>query len=70
MVFPYMDHDLSGLLDNERVVWTAPMIKLYAKQLLKGTAYLHKVRLGTPRLRPAHLADCPSKRSLPYPSAR
>lgn len=44
MIFPYMDHDLSGLLDNERVVWTAPMIKLYAKQLLKGTAYLHRVR--------------------------
>lgn len=45
MVFPYMDHDLSGLLDNEQVSWTIPVIKLYAKQLLKGTAFLHQVRV-------------------------
>lgn len=48
MVFPYMDHDLSGLLDNEQVSWTIPLIKLYAKQLLKGTAYMHKVGRAVP----------------------
>ncbi|KIJ51719.1 hypothetical protein M422DRAFT_157682, partial [Sphaerobolus stellatus SS14] len=41
MVFPYMDHDLAGLLENERVTLTPSQIKLYMKQLLEGTAYLH-----------------------------
>ncbi|GAA6002904.1 uncharacterized protein JCM10292_001366 [Rhodotorula paludigena] len=42
MVFPYMDHDLAGLLENARVVLEESHIKQYAKQLLEGTAYLHK----------------------------
>lgn len=41
MVFPYMDHDLAGLLENERVQLTPSQIKLYMKQLLEGTAYMH-----------------------------
>ncbi|KIJ51748.1 hypothetical protein M422DRAFT_203035, partial [Sphaerobolus stellatus SS14] len=41
MVFPYMDHDLVGLLENERVMLTPSQIKLYMKQLLEGTPYLH-----------------------------
>ncbi|KAL0076285.1 hypothetical protein J3Q64DRAFT_1772769 [Phycomyces blakesleeanus] len=41
MVFPYMDHDLAGLLDNTSVRLTTPQIKTYMKQLLEGTAYLH-----------------------------
>ncbi|KAF9147103.1 serine/threonine protein kinase, CMGC, CDC2/CDK sub [Linnemannia schmuckeri] len=41
MVFPYMDHDLSGLLNNPRVRLTQPQIKLYMKQLLEGTIYMH-----------------------------
>ncbi|KAI7899537.1 kinase-like domain-containing protein [Cokeromyces recurvatus] len=41
MVFPYMDHDLAGLLDNPKVRLTQPQIKTYLKQLLEGTAYLH-----------------------------
>ncbi|KAF8584345.1 Pkinase-domain-containing protein [Ramaria rubella] len=41
MVFPYMDHDLAGLLENERVQMTPSQIKLYMRQLLEGTAYLH-----------------------------
>lgn len=45
MVFPYMDHDLAGLLDNPKVRLTPPQIKTYLKQLLEGTAYLHHVRL-------------------------
>lgn len=43
MVFPYMDHDLAGLLDNPKVRLTQPQIKTYLKQLLEGTAYLHHV---------------------------
>ena len=43
MVFPYMDHDLAGLLENRNVNLETPHIKQYAKQLLTGTAYLHSV---------------------------
>ncbi|KAK4054616.1 serine/threonine protein kinase, CMGC, CDC2/CDK sub [Microbotryomycetes sp. JL221] len=41
MVFPYMDHDLAGLLENKHVQLLSAHIKQYAKQLLMGTAYLH-----------------------------
>ncbi|KAH9932200.1 kinase-like domain-containing protein [Fomitopsis serialis] len=34
MVFPYMDHDLAGLLENEH--------QLYMKQLIEGTEYMHR----------------------------
>jgi serine/threonine protein kinase len=44
MVFPYMDHDLAGLLENERVKLQPSQIKLYMKQLLEGTSYMHRVR--------------------------
>ena len=44
MVFPYMDHDLAGLLENKQATFSMPQIKLYAKQLLEGTHYLHSVR--------------------------
>ena len=43
MVFPYMDHDLAGLLENERVKLSPSQIKLYMKQLLEGTEYMHHV---------------------------
>lgn len=43
MVFPYMDHDLAGLLENERVKLTPSHIKLYMRQLLEGTEYMHRV---------------------------
>ncbi|KAJ7871358.1 kinase-like domain-containing protein, partial [Mycena leptocephala] len=42
MVFPYMDHDLAGLLENERVKLQPSHIKLYMKQLLEGTEYMHR----------------------------
>lgn len=45
MVFPYMDHDLAGLLENPKVKLEVSHIKQYSKQLLEGTAYLHRVRL-------------------------
>ncbi|KAJ9642821.1 serine/threonine protein kinase, CMGC, CDC2/CDK sub [Coniosporium tulheliwenetii] len=41
MVTPYMDHDLSGLLDNPEVRFTEPQIKCYMLQLLEGLRYLH-----------------------------
>lgn len=46
MVFPYMDHDLAGLLENERVKLQPSHIKLYMKQLLEGTEYMHRVCLS------------------------
>jgi serine/threonine-protein kinase BUR1 len=45
MVFPYMDHDLAGLLENPSVKLSVPQIKTYLKQLLEGTSYLHHVSL-------------------------
>lgn len=45
MVFPYMDHDLAGLLENHQVRLLPSHIKQYAMQLLEGTRYLHLVRL-------------------------
>lgn len=42
MVTPYMDHDLSGLLDNPSVNFTEPQIKCYLLQLLEGLRYLHE----------------------------
>ncbi|ETN40220.1 serine/threonine-protein kinase bur1 [Cyphellophora europaea CBS 101466] len=44
-VTPYMDHDLSGLLENPNVHFTEPQIKCYMKQLLEGCAYLHENRI-------------------------
>lgn len=41
MVTPYMDHDLSGLLENPSVHLKESYIKCYMLQLLKGLQYLH-----------------------------
>ena len=41
MVMPYMDHDLSGLLDNPDVKFSEPQVKCYMLQLFKGLRYLH-----------------------------
>ncbi|TLS25429.1 hypothetical protein PpBr36_07403 [Pyricularia pennisetigena] len=45
MVFPYMDHDLSGLLDNPSVKFTEAHIKCYLIQLLEGLRYLHENKI-------------------------
>ncbi|KAJ2416796.1 serine/threonine protein kinase, CMGC, CDC2/CDK sub [Coemansia sp. IMI 209128] len=45
MVFPYMAHDLTGLLENPTVHLRPEHIKLYLRQLLEGTAYLHASRV-------------------------
>jgi serine/threonine-protein kinase BUR1 len=41
MVFEYMDHDLTGLLENPNIKFTQSQIKSYVHQLLEGTTYLH-----------------------------
>ncbi|KAJ5888884.1 Serine/threonine-protein kinase bur1 [Penicillium taxi] len=41
MVTPYMEHDLSGLLENSDALFTEPQIKCYMMQLLEGLRYLH-----------------------------
>jgi serine/threonine protein kinase len=35
-VFPYVDHDLAGLLENSQVRFDPPMIKCYLHQILEG----------------------------------
>lgn len=45
MVTPYMDHDLSGLLENPQVQFTEPQRKCYMKQLFEGCAYLHESKI-------------------------
>ncbi|KAF2669026.1 Pkinase-domain-containing protein [Microthyrium microscopicum] len=42
MVTPYMEHDLSGLLDNPNIRVTEPMRKCYMLQLFQGLNYLHQ----------------------------
>jgi serine/threonine-protein kinase BUR1 len=42
MVTPYMEHDLSGMLDNPEINVTEPMRKSYMQQLLRGLNYLHQ----------------------------
>jgi serine/threonine-protein kinase BUR1 len=55
MVFPYMDHDLAGLLENDRVKLSHSHIKLYMKQLLEGTEYMHRVRVIVSLFRLNHM---------------
>lgn len=45
MVTPYMDHDLSGLLENPSVQMTEAQIKCYMLQLLEGVRYLHAQKI-------------------------
>ncbi|KAL2052554.1 hypothetical protein ABVK25_007114 [Lepraria finkii] len=55
MITPYMDHDLSGLLDNPSVQFTEPQIKCYMLQLLEGVAYLHASKILHRDLKAANL---------------
>lgn len=55
MVFPYIDHDLAGLLENKSITFSVSQIKLYSKQLLLGTAYLHRNKILHRDLKAANL---------------
>jgi len=43
MVFPYMDHDLCGLLANSDFKLNHSVAKLLMKQILQGMDYIHAV---------------------------
>ena len=58
-----MDHDLAGLLENDRVKLQPSQIKLYMKQLLEGTEYMHRVGLS---FRGLSLFDVPPPRITFY----
>lgn len=42
MVFEYMDHDLTGLMDTPAVRFSEAQIKCYMVQLLQGLEYCHQ----------------------------
>lgn len=50
MVFPYMDHDLCGLLANTNFKLPLRVAKLLMKQLLEGLAFIHAVRRLLPSI--------------------
>lgn len=41
MSFSYMEHDLTGLLQDKDIRFTLPQIKCYMSQILHGLKYLH-----------------------------
>jgi serine/threonine protein kinase len=43
MVFPYMDHDLCGLLSNADFKLVHSVAKLLMRQILQGMDYIHAV---------------------------
>ncbi|PWN45135.1 Pkinase-domain-containing protein, partial [Ceraceosorus guamensis] len=45
MIEPYMDHDLNGMLENPSISFTPSQMKLYMKQLLEGTLYMHQNKI-------------------------
>lgn len=45
MVFPFMDHDLTGLLENPQVVLSVPQIKYYLRNILMGLHHVHKRKI-------------------------
>lgn len=47
MVFPFMDHDLCGLLANVDFKLTLSVTKLFLQQILFGMAYIHAVSCNT-----------------------
>lgn len=42
MVFEYVDHDLTGLMDTPTIRFTEAQVKTYTKQLLSGLWYCHE----------------------------
>lgn len=52
-MFPYLDHDLAGLLTKYQL--NINEIKLFTAQLFEGTYYLHNVRCISYWPRRSHL---------------
>lgn len=42
MSFSYMEHDLTGLLQDKSIRFSIPQIKCYMSQMLNGLKYLHE----------------------------
>lgn len=42
MVFEYVDHDLTGLMDTPSIRFTEAQVKTYTQQLLSGLLYCHE----------------------------
>jgi serine/threonine-protein kinase BUR1 len=42
MVFPYIEHDLDGILQNPMIRLNPAQVKSYTQQILKGVEHLHK----------------------------
>lgn len=42
MVFPFMNHDLAGILSHEEITLTLANIKYIAREMLSGLVYLHQ----------------------------
>ena len=57
MVFPYMDHDLCGLLANSDFKLNHSVAKLLMKQILQGMDYIHAVCLLSPFLHASHFCS-------------
>lgn len=47
MVFPYMDHDLCGLLANPAFRVNISVMKTLLQQLLEGLVYIHSVNFSS-----------------------
>lgn len=45
MVFPFMDHDLTGLLENPNVKLSMPQIKYYLRCILQGLNHCHNKKI-------------------------
>jgi len=61
MVFPFMDHDLCGLLANSDFKPTISVHKFFMKQLLEGIAYIHNVCTNTSTLIHADIVSIDSE---------
>ena len=42
LVFEYMDHDITGLLENDEVILNPAIVKYYMQQILIALDYLHE----------------------------
>lgn len=57
LVFPYYEHDLSGLLSENRL--SLPQVKCYLKQLLLGLRDMHKCGFMHRDIKGSHISLSP-----------